>query len=665
MNLKSIGFRLIFGGILSLLIPLLIVGFISTRKSSQALETVSKENIAETAKDMVSLINKILDDEKKLVTAFSTGDLVKLVGKKVQDKGIAGATEEIKHLRSAMKNSYKKLGSQYLGIFVTDSNGTIYTGELESGKEYKGANLADKKYFQEARQTGRAVVGDLYKSKVTGDIISVVCAPVYSTTGEFLGIYGMSVKAANFTEIVLSKKVGKTGYAFMINNSGVIIAHPVAKHIFTLDLRNVKGMEDITRNMLSQKAGITEYTFKKVDKIAGYAPVKLTGWSVAVTQDKEDFLGHSNTIRNYIIIVTIVSLLFLSVLIFFASKSITKPINQAVASLKDIAEGEGDLTMRLPVTTKDEVGEMATWFNTFIEKLQTIIKDISANTNSVDEAAAELSNISANLSNTATETSGRSDSVANAAEEMSGNISSVAAGMEESTINTSMVASAAEEMTATINEIAQNADEAHKISEEAVTQAHNTSSKMNELSDAAQAISKVTEAITEISEQTNLLALNATIEAARAGEAGKGFAVVANEIKELAKQTAVATLDIKKQIDGVQNTTSSTIVEINQISNVINSVNEIVATISSAVGEQSAATEEIATNISQASQGLGEVNENVNQISVVAGTITDDIVNVNMASNEVSNSSNLVKDSADGLGKLASRLQKIVNNFKV
>ncbi len=665
MNLRSIGFRLVCGGCLAVLIPLTVVGFVATQKSSSALETLAKSNIEETAKDMVSLINKIIDEEKKLVTAFSSGELVVSVGEIVEAKTVDGAVEEVQRLRLAMKSDYQKLGSQYLGIFVTDSRGQIYTGELEDGSEYNGANLGSMDYFQQAKQSGRAAVGDMYKSKATGDVITVVCAPILSQSGKFLGIFGMSVKAANFTDIILAKKVGETGYSFMINDQGIIIAHPVTKHVLTLDLRTVKGMEDISDNMMNQKAGINEYIFKGVDKIAGFAPVKITGWSLAITQDKDDILGASMTIRNIIIMVTIASLLLVAVVIFLASKAITKPINQAVTGLKDIAEGEGDLTMRLPVTTKDEVGEMARWFNVFIEKLQNIIKDIGSNTKSVDESAGGLTDISNNLSNTADSTSNLSESVAAAAEEMSGNLNNVAAGMEESTINTSMVASAAEEMTATINEIAQNAEHAHTISEEAVVQAQNTSNKMNELSEAAQAISKVTETITEISEQTNLLALNATIEAARAGEAGKGFAVVANEIKELAKQTAEATLDIKKQIDGVQGTTSSTITEIDQISSVINSVNEIVATISSAVGEQSSATEEIATNISQASQGLGEVNENVNQISAVAGSITEDIGNVNMASNEISDSSSQVKGSAEALSELASRLHVIVNNFKV
>jgi methyl-accepting chemotaxis protein len=344
---------------------------------------------------------------------------------------------------------------------------------------------------------------------------------------------------------------------------------------------------------------------------------------------------------------------------------IVRALKEMVVSFQDIAEGEGDLTKRIEIASKDEIAELAGWFNTFLEKLQAMIQKIANNATQVDHSSTELSEIATMMSGGAGETSRRADNVATAAEEMSANLNNVAAAMEQSSTNTSMVATAAEEMTATINEIARNAEKARAISDEAVHKAGETSGQMDGLGQAAQGIGKVVETITEISEQVNLLALNATIEAARAGEAGKGFAVVANEIKELAKQTSAATLEIKEKIQNIQGSTDGTVKGINEISEVINNVNEIVGTIATAVEEQSAATREIATNIAQASRGIQEVNENVNQSSTVAAEITSDISVVNQSSSEIANSSDQVKVSGNDLKRMAEELKGIVGSFKI
>ena len=351
-------------------------------------------------------------------------------------------------------------------------------------------------------------------------------------------------------------------------------------------------------------------------------------------------------------------------LCFVIVNGITRSLKTMLFNFRDIAEGDGTLTKRVKIETNDEIGEMARLFNIFIEKLQGIIAELVKNATMVDESASNLAQIAEELTSNSEETTARADNVTAAAGQMSSNLNNVAAAMEESSTNTSMVATSAEEMTATIHEIAQNSEKARTISDEAVIQSKNAAEKMDALGRAAKQIGKVTEAITEISEQTNLLALNATIEAARAGEAGKGFAVVANEIKELAKQTADATQDIKSKIEEVQNTTSLTVTEIDQISKVIEGVNDIVATIATAVEEQSVATREIANNISQASKGIQEVNENVNQSSTVAEQITEDMSAVNASAGQMANSSSQVKLSVEQLQEMSSQLTDIASRFK-
>lgn len=358
--------------------------------------------------------------------------------------------------------------------------------------------------------------------------------------------------------------------------------------------------------------------------------------------------------------------LVLIVTITFSLNIITvKPIKRIIDRIRDVAEGEGDLTSRLIARSRDEMSELARWFNTFMDKLQAMIKNIAGNADILNRSSSDLSALSGQMADSASQMSTKVSIVASSGEEMSSNMESVAATMEQTSTNTSTVASSVDQMTDTINEIAQNSEKARTITGEAVSRTEDASVKLDQLGKAAQEIGKVTEAITEISEQTNLLALNATIEAARAGEAGKGFAVVANEIKDLARQTAEATQEIKGQIKSIQDSTSGTITEIGEILNVINDVNEIVSAIATSVEEQSVTTKEIAGNIAQASEGIQEVNTNVAQSSSVSKDIAAEIMAVSQAVSEITNNSSQVNLNSKELNKLAEELKELVNRFKV
>ncbi len=665
INPRSISFRLITGGCLAVMLPLLVVGYFAITKASDALITNTKSSALEQARRLSSIVDSNLELQERLANSIATDASIIQVAVQVKEKGVDSAKDDIARLRTEMKSKYKVLGEKYNGIFVSNPNGLLFTGEQANGNDFSGINISDRDYFKEVKSTGKSTLSEILRSKATNELTYVACAPIRSSAGEFLGVVGLSIKGSSLVDLVGQAKTGDTGYAYMADRNGIINAHPNDKFILSLDLKTLKGMEAITQDMLAGKDGVDEYVFKGVAKIAGFAPIKRMQWTVAFTQNQDEFLASTRSIRNLTLVVSAIAVALVSILVYFASLGITRPINNAVAGLKDIAQGEGDLTMRLKVESRDEVGEMAKWFNIFIEKLQGIIKQVADNASNVGASSTQLTQISQNLESSAVDTTHRANNVATAAEEMSANLNNVAAAMEQSSTNTNMVASAAEEMSATITEIAENAEKARRISSDAVHQAGSASDKMDELGRAADKIGKVTEAITEISEQTNLLALNATIEAARAGEAGKGFAVVANEIKELAKQTAAATLDIKTLIDNVQTTTKTTGGEIGQISKIIQGVNDIVATIATAVEQQTAATKEIASNISQASQGIQEVNENVSQSSAVAAEISKDIAQVSMASDKISGNSNEVKSSAQGLLTHATELNTIVSRFKV
>ena len=367
--------------------------------------------------------------------------------------------------------------------------------------------------------------------------------------------------------------------------------------------------------------------------------------------------------RSNVIIYLIcgVALVIGSAVTAWITLSIRKSIGYAVSKTTQVADG--NLKETIEIKSMDEIGELLTAMQKMVDKLRKMLRDILTGVDTLVSSSTELSNISEQLAEGSEESSERSATVVAGAEEMSGNMNSVAAAAEQASQNVGMVSEAAEEMATTIDEIVRNTEKGRDISANAVSKASSASKKMAYLGKAAQEVGNVTETITEISEQTNLLALNATIEAARAGEAGKGFAVVANEIKNLAKQTAEATLRIRNQIEGIQDSTTSTIVEIQEVTEVIHSVNDVVGNIASAIEQQSGATREISTNVAHASKGIQEVTEKVTSSSGVATTISMDISDVNQSVQEIATASSQVRVSANGLSRLSDQLKNMANHF--
>jgi methyl-accepting chemotaxis protein len=521
-------------------------------------------------------------------------------------------------------------------------------------------SVKDQPYFKTVLG-GQQFALHLQKNPASG-APELILAALMSEAEQAPGVLVAIIEIARIDELFIDRiKVGESGYAYLYENTGRVIAHPNKQMELAYDLSTSPSFKDWE----GIDAGLYDYDFKGVQKWAAFHKLPSFPWKVAVTIELSEISAPARKLGQVNLMVTLIAVLLAGIVIYMIANSVVQPINRVVEGLKDAAEGEGDLTKRLQISSQDEVGDLAKWFNVFIEKMQAIIKDVADNAAQLKQSSGELYEISAALSTGADQTTERAQSVASASEEMSTNMGTVASSMEEASSNINMVASATEEMSVTISEIAQSTEKARTVTNSAVSHAEGASGQVDELGRAAQEIGKVVETITDISEQVNLLALNATIEAARAGDAGKGFAVVANEIKELAKQTAGATGEIKRQVSAIQSSTQVTVVQINNITQVVNEVNDIVSKIAAAVEEQSTTTKEIAGNVAQASQGIGNVNMNVGQSHTVAADIAKEIAEVTNAAGNMSNSSSQVSLNAEQLAKLATQLDGTVGKFKV
>jgi methyl-accepting chemotaxis protein len=409
----------------------------------------------------------------------------------------------------------------------------------------------------------------------------------------------------------------------------------------------------------------------------------------------EQYVEETNNSQTMVSII-IGALLLLAVIIVNGvsiNLLILKPISKVIHILKDISEGEGDLTQNIPCNSNDEVGRLASYFNKLMDTLRAPIGETKTVVENLASASKQLSSVSQELSGSSEDTVSRASTVASTTDEMSVNINAMAGGAEEASVNANEVAGAAEqmsvnmntvasaieEMSVSISQIASNADEARKVANDATKKASDATSAMGKLGFAAKEIGQVTDVIKRIADKTNLLALNATIEAASAGAAGKGFAVVAGEIKELANQSATSADDIARRIEGIQIGTGDAVKVINDVSDIIAKINQSVGAISNHVDQQTKASNEIASNVAQANSGAkrvayaigevakgsGDIARNASEAARGAGNVSESILAVNKSAQKNSNSATQINSSAKDLSKMADNLSTVMGRFKV
>lgn len=400
---------------------------------------------------------------------------------------------------------------------------------------------------------------------------------------------------------------------------------------------------------LVPKVGYAEY-LPKWGMVFGTS-VNLDGIETLVHEAREKFQASINQLLAVMLGSAFALLIVVAVLAMMISGSILRPLMDIKVKLDDMAAGDGDLTHRLPITSHDELGELASSFNRFVDKIHVLVQHVAGTTTELSGLVAAVSSQVQRSELAMTGQRQETDQVATAINEMS-------AAAHEVSASAQSAAEAAQETDKEGLSAKRVVDGSVESIHLLVGEIRNSSTSLNSLSKDVQGIVGVLEVIRAIADQTNLLALNAAIEAARAGEAGRGFAVVADEVRALASRTQQSTGEIQSMIDRLQTTTRDAVdamqrasvmgdgttemairagQSLDTISRLIGTINLMGAQIASAAEEQTAVAEEI--------------NRSVHEMSVTVEDVADDAIQGASTARE--------------LKSLGGRLQNLVGQFKI
>jgi methyl-accepting chemotaxis protein len=581
---------------------------------------------------------------------------------------------DLTQIEPGLVKHHERLQEYYELLYVAEPNGICH---LSSGEEN---NIADRDYFQQA-MAGKTLVSDPVISKATGNPIVVAIAPIKNDSGQVIGAFGGVVLIDTLNRMVLDVKVGQTGYAYMMQRDGLTLVHPdkdwVLKRNPLQEAGTDKSLVDILTRMTKGETGHGYYTWEGDEKLISFAPVKTTGWGLAVTVPSQEINESVSTLAKNTLIIGLVCLVVLGLAIFFMVQLTLKPLQRLAEVSSRIAEG--DLAQQVEVKSTDEIGQLAENFNGMVNNLRRLVERISTMTGQVADASEQLA-----------EAAGESGK---ATEQVALSMGELAKGTANEAELTQDTARVVNDMAQALRQVESGAQQVNGVSrqlktvvEEGMEAVSDLGSKMAEsvrssegvgvaiqdLDQCSKEIGQIVEVITNIAGQTNLLALNAAIEAARAGEQGRGFAVVADEVRKLAEGSAQAANQIAQLIQDIQKGTETAVNEVTNAIAVIKAQEQAVSVTENLFGnvEKGAGSIELEINsaiaaINQLSTQAQRIVQAVESISAITQQSAASAEEVSAITEEQTASAQMIAASAQNIADLVKDLEKAVAQFKL
>ncbi|WP_338668273.1 methyl-accepting chemotaxis protein [Pseudodesulfovibrio methanolicus] len=552
----------------------------------------------------LSIVNKTLSQNTRSVTAT----LDSWIQDRMHFLGLAATSEEVVeaaadgdwHRAEAWLQRAKAQDPMLESLFVHDAKGisVVTTNEGGRGKDY-----TSRPYYKAIMTDGQ----DEYISEVTLSPATnkprIAFVRAVKRDGKTIGYVGMSVQGEAFSDFLAPIKVGENGYCYMYDDRGKVLAHPDSSLIF----KDLSGSSFIQEG-LRQKNGFIEYEWDGAVKYMAFGQVKRTGWIVALTAERSDFLHEANQLQFRLVVGGGVALIVILALVFVVIRRlVSKPL--AVIAEKAELVSRGDLSVDFSGRFSGELARLRDSFEAMVDSLGKVVEDIQSG----------------------------SENVASGAEELSATAEALAQGATAQAGGVERLSSAIEQISASINNTASNAKETESLAAQAAKDAQEGGEAVAEAVSAMSDIAEKISIIEEIARQTNLLALNAAIEAARAGEHGKGFAVVAAEVRKLAERSGVAANEISEL-----SASSMT---------VANRAGKMLERLVPDIQKTSELIQEITASTQEQNSGANDIN--------TATTELDRVIQQNAAASEETSS------TSEELSGQAVQLQQTVSYFKL